>query len=99
MLTNPPIAFNQEKALVGAFSGIVQPGVEPMEHYTALVLVGALRGPVVLLAEPALHHTLDPLQLVQRRLLLLLFSFIFVSHEVHPNLLGNHRGLENKLFE
>ena len=30
-------AFNQEKALVGAFSVIVQPGVEPMEHYTALV--------------------------------------------------------------
>ena len=49
MLTNPPVpydfcvvepishlvaAFNQEKALVGAFSVIV---VEPMEHYTALV--------------------------------------------------------------
>ena len=32
-------AFNQEKALVGAFSVIVQPVVEPMEHYTALVLV------------------------------------------------------------
>ena len=31
-------AFNQEKALVGAFSVIVQPVVEPMEHYTALVL-------------------------------------------------------------
>ena len=32
-------AFNQEKALVlvGAFSMIVQPVVEPMEHYTALV--------------------------------------------------------------
>ena len=29
-------AFNQEKALVGAFSAIVQPVVEPMEHYTAL---------------------------------------------------------------
>ena len=29
-------AFNQEKALVGAFSVIVQPVVEPMEHYTAL---------------------------------------------------------------
>ena len=29
-------AFNQEKALVGAFSVIVQPFVEPMEHYTAL---------------------------------------------------------------
>ena len=30
-------AFNQEKALVGAFSVIVQPVVEPMQHYTALV--------------------------------------------------------------
>ena len=29
-------AFNQEKALVGAFSVIVQPVVEPMEHCTAL---------------------------------------------------------------
>ena len=32
-------AFNQEKALVGAFSVIVQPVVEPMEHYTALLLL------------------------------------------------------------
>ena len=31
-------AFNQEKALVGAFSVIVQPVVEPMEHYTALLI-------------------------------------------------------------
>ena len=31
-------AFNQEKALVGAFSVIVQPVVEQMEHYTALVM-------------------------------------------------------------
>ena len=30
-------AFNQKNALVGAFSVIVQPVVEPMEHYTALV--------------------------------------------------------------
>ena len=29
--------FDQEKALVGAFSVIVQPVVEPMEHYTALL--------------------------------------------------------------
>ena len=36
-------AFNQEKALVGAFSVIVQPVVEPMEHCTALV--------------PIIHHT------------------------------------------
>ena len=31
-------AFNQEKALVGAFSVIVQPVVEQMEHYTALIM-------------------------------------------------------------
>ena len=30
-------AFNQEKALVGAFSVIVQSVVEPMEYYTALL--------------------------------------------------------------
>ena len=35
-------AFNQEKALVGAFSVIVQPVVEPMEHYTALVKTHAV---------------------------------------------------------
>ena len=29
-------AFNQEKALVGAFSVIVQPVVEPMDPFTAL---------------------------------------------------------------
>ena len=32
-------AFNQEKALVGAFSVIVQPVVEPMEHFTALIMM------------------------------------------------------------
>ena len=31
-------AVNQEKALVGAFSVIVQPVVESMEHYTALIV-------------------------------------------------------------
>ena len=36
-------AFNQEKALVGAFSVNVQPVVEPMEHYTALFLVHQAR--------------------------------------------------------
>ena len=38
-------AFNQEKALVGAFSVIVKSGcpvVEPMEHYTALVVAEAV---------------------------------------------------------
>ena len=32
-------AFNQEKALVGAFSVIVQPVVEPMEQYTELIWI------------------------------------------------------------
>ena len=31
-------AFNQEEALVGAFSVIVKPVVEPMDHFTALLL-------------------------------------------------------------
>ena len=30
-------AFNQEKVLVGAFSVIVQPVVEPMDRFTALI--------------------------------------------------------------
>ena len=30
-------AFNQEKALVGAFSVIIQPVVEPMDRFTALL--------------------------------------------------------------
>ena len=47
MLTNLPVpfdfcvavgAFNQEKVLVGAFSVIVQPVVEPMDRFAALVL-------------------------------------------------------------
>ena len=37
-------AFNQEKALVGAFSVIVQPVVEPMDHYTALFLEPRMTG-------------------------------------------------------
>ena len=37
-------AFNQEKALVGAFSVIVKPVVKPMEHYTALLLIYQARG-------------------------------------------------------
>ena len=31
-------AFNKEKALVGAFSVIVQPVVEPMDRFTALIV-------------------------------------------------------------
>ena len=38
-------AFNQEKALVGAFSVIVQPVVEPMEYYTALILSSLMKLP------------------------------------------------------
>ena len=31
-------AFNQEKALVGAFSVILQPVVEPMDRFAALII-------------------------------------------------------------
>ena len=37
-------AFNQEKALAGAFSVIVQPVVEPMDGFAALV-AGRRSGP------------------------------------------------------
>ena len=33
-------AFNQEKALVGAFSVIIQPVVEPIDRFAALVSRG-----------------------------------------------------------
>ena len=49
-------AFNQEKALVGAFSVIEQPVVEPMEHYTALVVCypesGLMAAPMVMTRQP-----------------------------------------------
>ena len=32
-------AFNQEKALVGAFSVIVQPVVEPMDRFAAWIIL------------------------------------------------------------
>ena len=32
-------AFNQEKALVGAFSMIVEPVVEPMDRFAALMRI------------------------------------------------------------
>ena len=39
MLTKAPVTYdNQEKALVGAFSVIVQPVVELMDRFTALIL-------------------------------------------------------------
>ena len=34
-------AFNQEKALVGAFSVIVQPVMEPMDRFAALLGIPA----------------------------------------------------------
>ena len=40
-------AFNQEKAQVGAFFVIVQPVVEPMEHYTALLIRVAGGGSII----------------------------------------------------
>ena len=36
--------FNQEKALVGAFSMIVQPVVEPMDRFTALIFINTMSG-------------------------------------------------------
>ena len=44
-------AFNQEKALVGAFSVIVKPVVEPMEHYTGLLNIAAL-----IITDPTSHR-------------------------------------------
>ena len=38
-------ALNQEKALVGAFSVIVQPVVEPMDRFAALVFYLANNSP------------------------------------------------------
>ena len=35
-------AFNQEMARVGAFSVIVQPVVEPMDRFTALIRTGEI---------------------------------------------------------
>ena len=37
-------AFNQEKALVGAFSVIVQPVVEPMDRFEALFVTMLIGG-------------------------------------------------------
>ena len=36
-------AFNQEKALVGAFAVIVKPVVEPMDRFTALAIIPIIR--------------------------------------------------------
>ena len=47
-------AFNQEKALVGAFSVIVQPVVEPMDRFAALVLVPCWMGVDIVFCSEAL---------------------------------------------
>ena len=51
-------AFNQEKALVGAFSVIVQPVVELMEHYTALIMMIKMMTSMLLL--PTWMTILEP---------------------------------------
>ena len=43
-------AFNQEKALVGAFSVIVQPVVEPMDRFAALVEEASAAGDGLLIS-------------------------------------------------
>ena len=56
-------AFNQEKALVGAFSVIVQPVVEPLEYYTTLHRVNIapwIYGQLTVSRAP-LHPVLPPL--------------------------------------
>ena len=49
-------AFNQEKALVGAFSVIVQPVVEPMDRFAALVFWLTKMTNVQFLVSVAVHH-------------------------------------------
>ena len=49
-------AFNQEKALVGAFSVIVQPAVEPMDRFATLIPEH----------EPLPVQLLQPVQRLQR---------------------------------
>ena len=52
-------AFNQEKALVGDFSVIVQPVVEPMDRFAALIMT------LVILAS---QHRPPPRESVLRQL-------------------------------
>ena len=61
--------FNQEKALVGAFSVIVQPVVEPMDRFAALLLThrvhqGELEVDVALLQLVGVRLQPDPRLLV-----------------------------------
>ena len=57
-------AFNQEKAIVGAFSVIVQPVVEPMDRFTARVSWLTLAGDTLAGQDTTLHdRSLAPLLL------------------------------------
>ena len=51
-------AFNQEKALVGAVSVIVQPVVEPMDQFAALIFcIDFIESPTAdLYSVPAIHN-------------------------------------------
>ena len=50
-------AFNQEKALVGAFSVIVQQVVEPMDRFTALMEIVKRNHSVLATQHPAQSYT------------------------------------------
>ena len=56
-------AFNQEKALVGAFSVIVQPVVEPMDQFTALKFTQIIQLPAEVgeLGEQSRYLIINPL--------------------------------------
>ena len=63
-------AFNQEKALVGAFSVIVQPVVEPVDRFTALVRDCVFSGGGgILIAEEAFYRSLLELEFENPELL------------------------------
>ena len=63
-------AFNQEKALVGAFSVIVQPVVEPMDRFAALLwTISSITARAALQPSPALQQLHVDLQLCPRLLL------------------------------
>ena len=71
-------AFNQEKALVGAFSVIVQPIVEPMGRFTVLVLVQGGEE-----AELARHHHQHHRHVHQHQTLASLSSSFITDHNRH----------------
>ena len=74
--------FNQEKALVGAFSVIVQPVVEPMDRFAALIptiMMVTLRNcPPVILPEMLLLWSMPPLTqaLQEHNTLVLIVQFV-----------------------